>query len=139
MPPPPSHLPRLARRRRCPRQRTRSKALPIPASLANRPRHNFHRLHICARLRSLAAHRLCGSLHHRTRSRKWQRQERSGDYSYGVRMVRLRAADHRYDRVASYDIEYQGVGRDVQLVQEGTTKVMIGRKERSSLIPFQRA
>ncbi len=89
----------------------------------------------------MATHRICRSIDHSPRLWKWQCAEWCGYLSYGTWLVQFCAADHRYHRSVGYDIEHQGIERDIWMME--CSKEMIERMdimgERKEKIDIQRA
>lgn len=109
LPPPPRHLPRLARRGRLGGFRARGQTFPFAARQPGRPRHHLHRNHFCLGLGAVAAYGVGGGIRHR--SGLWQRERhgRRGQLGHGVGLVQLHAVDHCHNWFAGHDIEYESL------------------------------
>ena len=99
------------RARRRDRHRHRRQAIPFEASLPNCIGLGLHRLDLCARLGTMAAHRIGRRLNDSARLWKWLSQVRRRYRSHDSRLVRLLATDHRDDRSAGDASEYECAGQ----------------------------
>jgi hypothetical protein len=115
MPPSPRHVPRMARRRRRPRLRTRSQTIPLKTGLPDRPRNHLHRLDFRPGVRTVATHSISRRLDYRSRSRQRQRKKWCRNLSNGIGMVRIRITDYRHDRITGYDTQYPSPSRNLRI------------------------
>lgn len=100
------HLPRLARRSRLRRLRTRSETLPLARSLASRPIPRLHRLHVRLGLGIMATHSLSSGQRRRPRLQQRKRQKWRRHRSHDPRVDQLHPFYDCYDWTVGYDSEH---------------------------------
>ena len=108
--PPPRHLPRLARRNRRTRLRTRREAFPLAAGFSSGTRSHLHRCRLCPRDRTMATYGFSGCKYNSARFRKWKPEVRSRDVGNDTRVVWICAVDNCDDWTAGDDSEYSIAG-----------------------------